>query len=168
VTDAEVAGLIARYGEKGVVALVLLVAHANFQDRLLLALDLEPEPGGPPPPLDVKFARGRLGLGPPAAPRAPPPAPPPAAAPAGPDWSPLAAADIQADLERQRARRPRIRLPEAGRMANRWGLVGQTYQPALATAWSACAQAFGEEADQDPVFEQSVFWVVTRTKRCFY
>ena len=54
------------------------------------------------------------------------------------------------------------------RCINRWGLVGQTYQPELAAGWTACTQAFGEEADQDPVFEQSVFWVVTRTIHCFY
>jgi hypothetical protein len=77
-------------------------------------------------------------------------------------------AGIRADLAKQRNRAPRIRLPEAEPGANRWGLVGRTYQPELATAWSACTQAFGEEADQDPVFEQSMFWVVTRTKRCFY
>ena len=84
-----------------------------------------------------------------------------------PDWSSRDLADVRSGVETQRARQPRLRLP-ADRAANRWGLVGQTYQPELATAWSACAQAFGEEADQDPVFEQSLFWVVTRTKRCFY
>ena len=75
---------------------------------------------------------------------------------------------IRCSLNDQRTRRPRIRLPDADAGANRWGLVGQTYQPELATAWSSCTQAFGEEADQDPVFEQSMFWVVTRTKGCFY
>jgi alkylhydroperoxidase family enzyme len=47
VTDAEVARLIQRHGEKQVVAMVLLVAHAGFQDRLLWALDLPVEAGGP-------------------------------------------------------------------------------------------------------------------------
>jgi hypothetical protein len=170
-TDADVARLIDRYGEKQVVAIVLLLAYANFQDRLLLALDPGPEPGGPPPPLDVRFARRLPGTGPVVPPRTRPHGAVAAAAPeaaAGLDWSPLDLAGLRADLDRQRARRPRIRLPEADRTANRWGLVGQAYQPELATAWSACAQAFGEEADQDPVFEQSIFWVVTRTKRCFY
>ena len=55
VTDAEVAGLIARYGEAKVVAMVLLLAYANFQDRLLLALDVSIEVGGPMPPLEVRF-----------------------------------------------------------------------------------------------------------------
>jgi hypothetical protein len=74
---------------------------------------------------------------------------------------------VRCGLDSQRGRRARIPLP-AGRGANLWGLVGQTYQPELGTAWSSCAQAFGEEANQDPVFEQSIFWVVTRTKGCFY
>jgi hypothetical protein len=85
-----------------------------------------------------------------------------------PDWSPLDAAGLRARVDGQRARKPRIPLPAANRATNRWGQVGQTYQPELATGWSACTQAFGEEADQDPVFEQSLFWVVTRANDCFY
>ena len=42
------------------------------------------------------------------------------------------------------------------------------YQPELAAAWSACTRAFGEEAKQDRVFEESLFWIVTRTIHCFY
>jgi hypothetical protein len=170
-TDAEVAQLIERYGEKQVVAVVLLVAYANFQDRMFLALNLGPEPGGPVPPLDVKFARQRLGevaLAPPRKAPVKPVIAPAAEAAGGTDCPPVDFAGIRADLAKQRNRAPRIRLPEAEPGANRWGLVGRTYQPELATAWSACTQAFGEEADQDPVFEQSMFWVVTRTKRCFY
>jgi hypothetical protein len=71
-------------------------------------------------------------------------------------------------LAGQRCRVPRLALPGSAPGVNRWGLVGQIYQPELATAWSACAQAFGEESDQDPIFEQSLFWIVTRTKQCFY
>lgn len=170
VTDAEVARLIDRFGEEQVVAIVLLLAYANFQDCLLLALDLPVEAGGPLPPSDVRFARRSVGTSSAAPPRRRPErvavVPVPEDVP-GPDWASRDPADVRTGVEKQRARRPRIRLPADG-TANRWGLVGQTYQPELATAWSACVQAFGEEADQDPVFEQSVFWVVTRTKRCFY
>jgi hypothetical protein len=42
------------------------------------------------------------------------------------------------------------------------------YQPELATGWSACTRAFGDEAKQDRVFEESLFWVVTRSITCFY
>jgi len=169
-TDAEVAQLTSHYGEKELVAIVLLLAYANFQDRLALALRIESEPGGPVPPLNVKFVRRRLGAVALVPPRQTPPSPPAGDSgfPDEPENKPLDAAGIQAALAQQRCRLPRIRLPVSEPGVNRWGLVGQTYQPELATAWSACTQAFGEESDQDPVFEQSLFWLVTRTKRCFY
>jgi len=50
----------------------------------------------------------------------------------------------------------------------KWSLVCMGYQPELAAAWSACTKAFGEEAKQDRVFEESLFWVVTRSLQCFY
>jgi alkylhydroperoxidase family enzyme len=169
-SDGEVARLVARYGEKQVVAIVLCVAHANFQDRLLLTLGATVEPGGPLPPLDVRFARRTFASGSKTPPRLPPPmspAPPTVGGLADPDWAPQELAALKSGLDAQKVTRPRIALPDV-RGVNRWGLVGQTYQPELAAGWSACTQAFGEEADQDPVFEQSVFWVVTRTTRCFY
>jgi hypothetical protein len=170
VSDAQVAELIDRYGEKQVVAMVLLLAYANFQDRLTLALRIESEPDGPRPPLDVKFVRRRLEAVALVPPRRQPaiPAGPDHAPPPGPTDHPLGLAGIETALAQQRCRLPRIRLPESDPGVNRWGLVGQTYQPELATAWSACTQAFGEESDQDPVFEQSLFWLVTRTRQCFY
>ena len=65
VTDAEVAGLIGWYGEAKVMAMVLLLAHANFQDRLLLALGSPIESGGPLPPLEIDFrSQGRSAAGP--------------------------------------------------------------------------------------------------------
>ena len=39
---------------------------------------------------------------------------------------------------------------------------------ARANAWSACTRAFAEDAKQDRVFEELLFWVVTRSLRCFY
>jgi hypothetical protein len=50
----------------------------------------------------------------------------------------------------------------------RWSLVCMGYQPELAAGWSACTRAFAEEAKQDRVFEESLFWVVTRSLQCFY
>jgi hypothetical protein len=50
----------------------------------------------------------------------------------------------------------------------KWSLVCMGYQPELASAWSACTTAFREEAKQDRVFEESLFWIVTRTIHCFY
>jgi alkylhydroperoxidase family enzyme len=169
ITDEEVAHLVARYGAKQVVAIVMCVAYSNFLDRLTLALGLPVEPSGPLPPLDVRFARRGFEFG--SAPARPRPEVTPAIDAGGlrdPAWPPLDLTGVRSGLEAQKGRRPRIPLPEGDPGANRWGLVGRTYQPALATAWNACGQAFAEEADQDPVFEQSVFWIVTRTKQCFY
>ena len=65
--NSPVARLMADHGESKVVALVLLLAYANFQDRLLLALGVPIEPAGPMPPPDVRFdPLGRVEALPPA------------------------------------------------------------------------------------------------------
>jgi alkylhydroperoxidase family enzyme len=184
VTDDEVKELRRLYGDDKVVALVLLLAYSNFQDRLILALGVGLEPGGPMAPVDVRFAKD-----------APPPAVPPRTAPeaatrpdaptavADADWRSLDFDALQKRLDSQRGREPRIpvpawedvkkRLPEgvpapAHPVRIRWSLVCMGYQPELAAGWSACTRAFAEEARQDRVFEESLFWVVTRSLRCFY
>jgi hypothetical protein len=170
VTDAEVSRLMERYGQQQVVALVQLVAHANFQDRLLLALDVPVEQGGPLPPLPVRFADrpvlSRREAAPP-----PPPRKVPSARP-GPivdlEWHGLGFDQLRKGIAEQRTRRPRITLPAGGPGQVHWGAVCRAYQPELAAAWSACGHAFDREAEQDPVFDQSLFWVVTHAVRCFY
>jgi hypothetical protein len=67
VTDEQMAHLLKLYEEKQVVAIVLVAAYANFQDRLLLALGVSVEPNGPLPPVKVRFRK--------------PPPPPPATTP---------------------------------------------------------------------------------------
>jgi hypothetical protein len=182
VTDEEVAELIKRYGEKQVVAMVLLLAHANFEDRLVLALGLPVEEGGPLPPLEVRFAAGGE------APEVPPRKSPKGAVlgapegPAGEEWDRLDFTELQGRLEKQRERRGRIAVPawedvrrglpadypQSRPVGIRWSLVCLGYQPELAAAWGRCTRAFGAEAKQDRVFEESLFWVVTRALHCFY
>jgi hypothetical protein len=184
VTDAEVARLMAEFGARKVAAMVLLLAHANFQDRLLLALDLRIEPNGPLAPVQVRFAKG-----------AAPPAVPARIKPKGyharpvperaqdPEWRALDFDDLQKHLSVQRSTAGRIRVPAWDEVLKvlppgyplpkqpvriQWSLVCMGYQPEVAAAWSACTRAFGEEAKQDRVFEESLFWVVTRTIHCFY
>jgi alkylhydroperoxidase family enzyme len=184
VTDAEVATLLELYGEEKVTAMVLLLAHANFQDRLLLALGSPIESGGPMPPLDLTMD-----------PKAEPPPVPSRKRPEGrpvpeeparivdPFWLSMEFDDLQGKLSEQRARPSRIRVPtfeevlkrmppQVPRPANpiriRWTLVTTGYQPELALAWSATTRAFREEANQDRIFEESLFWIVTRTIHCFY
>jgi hypothetical protein len=85
-----------------------------------------------------------------------------------PEWAALDYGGIQREMEKQRLRQPRIKLPSKDAGASQWGLVCQTYQPELAGAWSACTRAFGNEAQQDPLLEEGLFWVVTRSLHCFY
>src|SRR5262249_4162290 len=156
-----------------VVAMVLLLAYANFQDRLLLALGVPIEPGGPMPPLEVRFD-----------PKADPPPVPPRQPPQGrpvpkepervddPFWLSMEFSDLQQQLSAQRSRSSRIRVPtweyvlrvmppELPRPERpiriRWSLVTLGYQPELAAAWSASTRAFRQEAQQDRVFEESLF-----------
>jgi hypothetical protein len=159
------------YGEKQVVAMVLLLAHASFQDRLLLALDLPPEAGDRLKPLEVHFAERPLGFG--AAKleaRMPRRGTMTTAAPRVFDreWLAPDAGGVEQALKDQQGRHPRIALPGDQPGQVRWGLICRTYQPELAAAWSACTHAFAAEAEQDPVFEQSVFWLITHKLHCFY
>jgi hypothetical protein len=184
ISDAEVAHLIDCHGEANVVAMVLLLAYANFQDRLLLALDVPIEPGGPMPPPQIRFD-----------PAADPAPVPPRQRPKGrpipaeperiddPFWLSMNFGELQHRLTGQRSRSGRIRVPTWEEVLRvmpksvtrpekpvriRWSLVTMGYQPELAAAWSACTRAFRVDANQDRVFEESVFWVVTRTIHCFY
>ena len=181
VTDAEVQRLRQLFGDAQVVAMVQLLAFANFQDRLLLTLGVEPEIGGPLPPLAVHFDPATR---PPVPPRRPPAemTKSPVVKP-GEEWTKLDFDFLQKKLEGQRERPGRIPVPSWETVKSRlpdgypvpptplrirWSLVCAGYQPRLALAWSACTRAFAEEAKQDRVFEESLFWVVTRSLECFY
>ena len=190
VTDAEVATLVAAFGEAKVVAIVLQIAYANFLYRLALALGSPIEPGGALPPLEVRFVKPPsdtiTGSDVPAAARPAPPATTshrvePTAT--DPDWARLDFADLQQRLETQRGRAPRVSIPtwEEFREALpaslyprtkplqiRWSLLVSGRQPKLGPAWIKCTRTFGSEPKQDRVFEETLFWVVTRTLRCFY
>jgi AhpD family alkylhydroperoxidase len=173
VTDEEVKQLLALVGEERLVALVALLAHASFQDRLFLAGRVEVEPDGPLPPLTVSFAK---------------PQPKPAhgavatAAGARPSTAGAAWLGLQERMNQQRARTGRIRVPSREEVIKRigekhpgawqadilWSRVCYGNQPELTDAWFACAAAFRQEAGLDRVFEQCIFWVVTQSLQCFY
>jgi hypothetical protein len=160
---------------------VLLLAYASFQDRLLLTLGTEVEPNGPLPPLDVRFSKEKPTS---AVPRKSPDphASTIAAQIADPEWTGRNFTQLQQDMNKQRARQGRIRVPswdevKAGlppgyptnrTLRIRWSLVCLGYQPELAGAWFACLRTFAEESRQDRVFEESLFWVITRSLNCFY
>jgi hypothetical protein len=49
-----------------------------------------------------------------------------------------------------------------------WSRVCLGYQPELALAWTNAPRTFEAEARLDPVFEESLFLVVTSAQQCFY
>jgi alkylhydroperoxidase family enzyme len=176
VTDDEVKQLLDFFGEERVVALVALLAHASFQDRIFLATKVEVEPDGPLPPLMVEFTR---------------PTSKPSAIAHSPNAKKASANDtggreewlaLRQSVEQQKARPGRIRMPSKEELHKRlgdghpglwqadinWSRVCYVNQPELTEAWFACAAAFRQEAGLDRVFEQSLFWIVTRSLRCFY
>lgn len=184
ITNEEVARLLDVLGEQKLVALVLLVAHANFQDRLFLALGSVTDLGEPLPPFVGRFEKvekGEIEVPERTLPETP-------TAPLvperidDPEWRSLDIAVLQRSLDSQRLRAGRIRVPKWEEVVNTipenqrpkhpvrilWTLVCRGYQPQLAAGWSACMRIFGEEAKQDRVFEESVFWIITRTIHCFY
>ncbi len=185
VSDTTVTSLRKRYGDAGVVAMVQCLAYANFQDRLLLALGITVEEGGPLPPIAVRFAKPLAGGAVPAERRMPEGAD---QTPAGTgkvtdrEWTKLDYEHLQRLMETQRSREPRIPVPsfesvrkhlppafpKGQQLRIRWSLVCLGYQPELASAWTLCTRTFGEESKQDRVFEESLFWVVTRSLQCFY
>jgi alkylhydroperoxidase family enzyme len=185
VTDAEVAFLIDEFGEPAVVAMVLQLAYANFQDRLLTTLGIAIEPEGPLAPLEVLFVTASPDQKPQPAVRPPLPETAPDGAPeriTDREWKTLSFAQLQTLMEDQRARPSRItvpvwddvrlldpqRYPADRPLRIKWSLVVLGNQPRLGMAWLNCLRTFGREADQDRVFEETLFWVVTRSLQCFY
>ncbi len=188
VTDGEFAALVGHFGEKTAAAMVLTMAYGNFQDRLLLCLGSPIEPGGPLPPLDVRFAPGALVTRPPSgSPGSPSTSA--TAEPVGkdlvedaPDWTAMSYDDLQLRLEAQRNRATRVRVPsweevERGlppgfTTPNRvvWNLVCLGHQPEMAAAWETYLRTSALETSDkmDRVFAQSLFWVTTRAMNCPY
>ncbi len=186
VTDDEVAYLIKSYGEKQVVAMVQLLAYANFQDRLILSLGITPDVEAPPPPVAVEFDPS------PAATEHIKPVirkmPEKAIQATGlqgkelEKWTAQTLDELKAQMTIQKDQKGRIAVPtwtaivkmfpELGKRKSpieiKWSRVCMGYQPQLGQGWSNCTGAFGKEAKQDRVFEESLFWVVTRTLQCFY
>lgn len=179
VTDAEVAQLLELFGPEKVTAMVHTLAWANFRNRICLALGVAVEAGGPLPPLDSTQKSTAV------APTRPPwkqvqAAETPWEVTAPTDWRKLSAAELRTALEQQKARKPRIPLPDPSRLVGLppaakaqaskivWTNVSMGYQPLLTQTWFETMQTFQQEAKLDRVFSQSMFWVITRGNECFY
>lgn len=178
------ARLVRRFGDRQVAAMVLLAAYGNFQDRIVLGLSLPLEGGGPLPSTDVRFSPAAFQ----ATPLLPSQDERPTLLESGttvverdPEWSSLSFDELQVRLERQRRQSPRLPIPSWDNVAKNlpraaaarptrvlWNLVCWGYVPELAIPWSVATRTMWAEAKPDRVFEESLFWVQTRTVRCNY
>lgn len=184
IPDAMFEHLKERFGNKQVAAMVLLAAYGNFQDRLVLGLKLPIEVGGPLPPLVVQFRDDAFQV----APIFPPQASPSELVSSGKDvvdddqaWTAISYEQLQARLEQQRSRHPRLPVPTwdevklnlPAAMAARptrivWNLVCSGYVPELAIPWSISTRTMWSETKPDRVLEESLFWIQTRAIECNY
>jgi alkylhydroperoxidase family enzyme len=179
VSDDQIATIRKDLGEPKLVALIQLTAFGNFQDRLLLSLDVPLEPGGPLPPSGVRFVRPWVGGEAPARSTPKPTGDGPPEKVTDPDWRAMDFNGLQKFMEAQRGREPRVSIPKfedlkknlppgAKPVRIKWSLVCTGHSPVLAMPWTAGLRTFAEESKQDRVFEEMLFWVVTRELQCFY
>lgn len=172
------------YGDKQVAAMVLLAAYGNFQDRILLGLQVNLEPDGPLPPLQVDFVADAFQT----RPILPESKPAPALVADGRDiieddplWGLAQYESLQQQWRSQPERRQRLPTPTWEVVAAQlppefnarptkivWNLVCMGYVPELAVPWSTTTRTMWAELPQDRVFEESLFWVQTRTVQCRY
>ena len=186
ITDEQFSLLSAGFGERGAMAIVLQAAYANFQDCMMLTLGVTVEPDGPLAPLNVRFtavaADQRITL---TRPDIPDPAPLPVPVPEIPaDWTTAYSFEqLQEGMVKQKARPERISIPKwedvQARIPQqvypvkkpvriRWSLCVLGHQPMLGAAWLRTMRTWGRESGSDTVFNESLFWVVTRNLECFY
>lgn len=176
--------LRSRFGDKQVAAMVLLGAYGNFQDRIVLGLNLPMEEGGPLSPVDVKFSDEAFQI----APYFPTQKERPSLIAAGEnvvpkdeEWSRTSYDELQTRLERQRDRKPRLPVPVWDEVKKNlpaamtvrptrivWNLVCSGYVPELAVPWSISTRTMWAESATDRVFEESLFWIQTRSIDCNY
>ncbi|AMV35398.1 Iodothyronine deiodinase [Pirellula sp. SH-Sr6A] len=172
------------YGDRAVAAMVLLAAYGNFQDRIILGLNLSIEENGPLPPCDVRFVDGALQI----APLLPPDngqdqyiADGVAISPPGKDWNGITFGQLQKGLEVQRDRKARLPIPAWDQVqdklpapmsskptAIRWSLINYGYVPELAIPWTISTRTHWSECPSPRILEESLFWVQTRAVECSY
>jgi alkylhydroperoxidase family enzyme len=173
-----------KFGEHQVASMVLLAAYGNFQDRIVLGLNLPMEDSGPLAPIEIEFVEGALQM----APLIPPHNEVPSLRTSGEDvvaddadWSAISFDELQARLEQQRDRKPRLPIPTwdevKGKLPSNmivrptkivWNLLTYGYAPELQVPWSTATRTMWAELPGDRVFEESLFWIQTRTIECNY
>lgn len=184
IEDSHFEELRSRYGNKQVAAMVLLGAYGNFQDRVLLGLNVQQEGETPLPPLQVTFTPDAFQN----RPVLPANQPVPELISGGidvvsedGDWGEIRFEDLQARVKGQLSRQQRLPTPtweEVSKLLPAdfnakptrivWNLVCMGYVPELALPWSMTTRTMWVEAPQDRTLEESLFWVQTRAIECNY
>jgi hypothetical protein len=196
-TDEQYRSIQLKLGDEAMVGLVLRIAHGCFQDRLLWALGIAGVADASSDPIYIHFVDSTAnGANTPEATREDgaellasiardkqidAPTQDVESTTDSITDNRLSFTKLQQLLENQRERDPRISVPDWDAIAPklppglyrrplriRWSRVVVGYQPKLGPAWIKCLRVFEQEAHQDRVFEESVFWVVTRGLKCFY
>ena len=128
ISDERFRALQKTFGDRKVAAMILLAAYGNFQDRILLGLNLPLEPQGAMAPLDVQFVEDAFQL----AALTPDVSQPFESSNDAIDvieddetWTELSYDELQSRLEQQRARTPRLPIPT-------WDEVKELLPPAMA------------------------------------
>ncbi len=184
IDDATFERLKIQYGERQVAAMVLLAAYGNFQDRIILGLNLRLGDHEPMEALPVKFVEGALQIG--------PIMPSERGAdvyktddelvvPRDENWMSVTFSELQRRLEQQRSRSPRLPIPTWESIAAKlpsamaakptrihWSLVNYGYAPELAIPWTIATRTHWSEAPAERILEESAFWVQTRAIECNY
>ena len=184
ISDQLFAELQAQFGDSQVASMVLLAAYGNFQDRIVLGLNLPMEADGPLAPLDVEFVDGALQM----ASLMPPQGELPSLQTTGKDlisndgdWAALSFEELQSRLESQRNRKPRLPIPSWDQVQGKlppamsarptrivWSLMTYGYAAELQIPWSIATRTMWAELPGDRVFEESLFWIQTRAIECNY
>jgi alkylhydroperoxidase family enzyme len=184
VSDAEFADLVSGFGDRASASMVLLMAYSNFQDRLLICLQVTPA-GAEAPAAEIDFdleVLARTGE--------PPTGLPPWPksngtndVPPDQDWSRVSYESLQDKLEVQRQKPTRLRIPEwrefAASLPNGlfdrpsdivWYRIVFGYAPELAIPFEVYLRTAGSEIGPrwNGMFGGSLFWVVTRGIDCPY
>lgn len=173
-----------QYGDSQVASMVLLAAYGSFQDRIVLGLNLPLEEKGPLEPIDVEFADGALQMVPLIPPHGVVPTPQAAGKdviPDDDDWAAISFDELQSRLEQQRDRKPRLPVPSWGEVKGKlppamaarptrivWNLMTYGYASELQIPWTTATRTLWAELPGDRVFEESLFWIQTRTIECNY
>lgn len=187
VTDAEFTRVVQDFNPNQAASMVLLLAYANFQDRALICLGAQVEPGGPLPPTEIAFDPAAFAVSPSAPPTSPASTLP---KPSGKDvvdddstWAEMTYDALQTRMEAQRRKPTRLPIPTWDQVASKlppgfmkrpsdivWYRIAYGYAPELAVPFEVYMRTAGAEAGPryGRVFGQSLFWVTTKAMKCPY